>query len=121
MENRELTCICCPLGCVLEVTLDVKEVKSVTGNSCNRGSEYGVKECTNPTRIVTSVIEVENGDIPMVPVKTEHDIPKDKIQECIRDIKGITVQAPVAIGDIIVRNVANTSINIIATRNVAKV
>lgn len=121
MENRELTCICCPLGCVLEVTLEGKEVKSVKGNSCNRGAEYGAKECINPTRIVTSVVEVADGDIPMVPVKTEQDIPKDKIQECIRDIKNVRVKAPVAIGDIIVKNVANTSINIIATRNVAKV
>lgn len=120
MENRELTCICCPLGCLLEVTLDGKEVTSVKGNTCNRGAEYAVKECTNPTRIVTSIVEVINGDIPMVPVKTEKDIPKHKIEECVKAMKNIKVTAPIRIGDIIIENVADTSINIIATRNVAK-
>ena len=121
MKNRELTCICCPLGCALEVTLEGKEVKNVKGNSCNRGAEYAVKECTNPTRIVTSIVEVINGDIPMVPVKTEKDIPKDKITECIKEMKGIRVKAPINIGDIIIENVAGTSINIVATRRIAKI
>ena len=58
MEKRELTCICCPLGCALTVEIDGGEVKGVTGNGCKQGAEYGPKEVTNPTRIVTSSVPV---------------------------------------------------------------
>lgn len=121
MEKKELTCICCPLGCALEVTIDGNEVVGVKGNSCKRGEVYGVKECTNPTRIVTSTVEVINGDLNMVPVKTQSDIPKEKIEDCMKELKGLKVEAPVKIGDIIVENIAGTNVNIIATRNVEKV
>lgn len=121
MEYKELTCICCPLGCTLEATLDGKSVLDVKGNTCNRGVEYAIKECTNPTRIVTSVIEVMNGNISMVSVKTEKDIPKEKIKDCIKAMKDLKVEAPLKIGTIIIKNVADTPINIIATRNVKKI
>jgi CxxC motif-containing protein len=118
MIKRELTCIGCPLGCNLEVELDGGKVIKVSGNSCKIGYEYGIKECTNPTRIVTTTVFVEGGQYPTVSVKTEKDIPKDKIFDCIAALKGITVKAPINIGDIIVSNVLNTGVNIIATKRV---
>lgn len=118
MEKKELVCICCPLGCNLEVTLDKGLVLKVTGNSCKRGEEYGKKECTNPTRIVTTVLPVIKGDIAMVPVKTSKDIPKQLTKECIKALKNIQVKAPVKIGDIIVEDILNTGANIVATRDV---
>ena len=78
MEERNLTCIGCPLGCALKVTIDGENV-TVTGNTCKRGADYGAKEVTHPTRIVTSTVCVKNGTIPMVSVKTAQDIPKEKI------------------------------------------
>ena len=44
MEERKLTCIGCPMGCPLVVTMDGGEVVSVTGNTCKRGEIYGRKE-----------------------------------------------------------------------------
>ena len=41
------------------------------------------KEVTDPTRIVTTTVRVADGKVPMINVKTEHDIPKDKIFDCI--------------------------------------
>ncbi len=118
MTKRELVCIGCPMGCMLEVEMEGKEVISVKGNTCKRGEEYGKKECTNPTRIVTSSVKVENGEVDMLPVKTEQDIPKDKIFDCVKQLKGVKVKAPVNIGDIVLKNIANTGINIIATRKI---
>ncbi|MCT8976344.1 DUF1667 domain-containing protein [Clostridium sp. CX1] len=121
MDMRELICIGCPIGCQLAVKLQGNEVVEVTGNTCKRGEDYAKKECTNPTRIVTSSVCVEDGDIDMVAVKTESDIPKDKIFDCIKELKGIVVKAPVNIGDVIVENVLGTGVNIIATKKIIKV
>ena len=63
MNTRELTCIGCPLGCAITVTMDGSTVTAVTGNTCPRGDAYARKEVTNPTRIVTSTVRV-NGGIP---------------------------------------------------------
>ena len=85
METRNLTCIGCPLGCAITVTID-DETINITGNTCKRGADYAAKEVTHPTRIVTSTVCVEGGSIPMVSVKTEHDIPKEKIMEVMDSI-----------------------------------
>ncbi|KYH29519.1 MULTISPECIES: DUF1667 domain-containing protein [Clostridium] len=120
-ENRELTCIGCPIGCMLEVSLEDNKVIDVKGNTCLKGKNYAEKECTNPTRIVTSSVKVKNGEIAAVSVKTESDIPKDKITECIKELRGLVVEAPITIGDVILKNVAGTKVNVIATKSIAKV
>lgn len=122
MSNiRELTCIGCPMGCQLKAKIENGKVVEVTGNTCKRGQIYAEKECTNPTRIVTSSVMVEGGEIDMVSVKTEKDIPKQKIFECVKELKGIKVKAPVKIGDIIIEDVAKTGVNVVATKNVKSV
>ena len=83
MEKRELTCIGCPMGCALTVSLEGGKVVSVEGYTCKRCRDYGEKECTNPMRTVTSSVPVKDGLIAMVSVRTASDIPKDKIQECM--------------------------------------
>lgn len=118
MEKRELICIGCPLGCPLSVEMEGDTVTRVEGNTCKRGEEYAKKECTNPTRIVTSSVMVENGMIPMVSVKTEEDIPKNKIGDCMKALKNVKVNAPITIGDVIIENVADTGVNVTATKNV---
>ena len=118
MEIRNLTCIGCPMGCPLTVKLEDTEVISIEGNSCKRGAVYGKKEVTNPTRIVTTTVRVSGGTEPVVSVKTKEEIPKDKIFACVRAMKEITVPAPVHIGDVILRDVAHTGVDMIATKNV---
>jgi CxxC motif-containing protein len=118
MEQRELICIGCPTGCVLHAEISGGSYVRITGNACKIGEIYGVKECTNPTRILTSTVEVIGKDKVMLPVKTQRDVPKDKILECMKALKGIKVNAPINIGDIILENVANTGVNFIATRNI---
>lgn len=118
MEIKKLTCINCPVGCSLKDELDGENVICVSGNTCRRGEIYARKEVTNPTRIVTSTVKVVNGTSGTVSVKTKEDIPKEKIFACVQALRGIEVQAPVHIGDVILENVAGTGVDIVATRNV---
>lgn len=96
------------------------EVMSVTGNTCPRGADYARKELTNPTRIVTTTVRVEDGETNMVSVKTKQDIPKEKIFACMEAVRHLTVKAPVAIGDVILPDVAGTGVDIVATKNVPR-
>lgn len=118
MEKRELICIGCPMGCPMTVTMDGGSVVSVVGNTCRRGDIYARKEVTNPTRIVTSTVTVEGGADVTVSVKTASDVPKAKIFDCVRALKGVTVKAPVRIGDVILKDAAGTGVDIVATGNV---
>lgn len=120
MEERRLTCIGCPMGCLLTVKMNGKEFVSVSGNTCRRGAVYAQKEVTKPTRIVTSVVKVCGGECNMISVKTKEDIPKEKIFECVRALKDLEVKAPIHIGEVILKDVANTGVDIVATKNVEK-
>lgn len=123
MEEREkkteLVCIRCPMGCRITVTENGGGL-SVTGNTCKRGEEYAKKELTDPTRIVTSTVRVKKGTHPMVSVKTETDIPKGKIMDCMAALKGVEVEAPVHIGDRILADAAGTGVAIVATKDVER-
>jgi len=118
MERKELICIGCPLGCNLTVEMDGAQVVSVSGNTCKRGDDYARKELTDPRRIVTSTVPVNGGNLPVVSVKTASDIPKEKIRECLCALKGVTLTAPVQIGDVVVKNVADTGVDVVATKDI---
>ncbi len=118
MKKTELTCIGCPLGCDLTVTMEGKEVCTVRGNTCPRGEAYARKEMTDPTRIVTTTVRVRGGTMPMASVKTAEDIPKEKMLACIAALQEVVLEAPVAIGQVVLPNVAGTGVAVVATRNV---
>lgn len=117
MEKRELICIGCPMGCQMTVEMDGEKVLSVSGYTCPRGKVYAEKEVTNPTRIVTSTVKVVGGIKERVSCKTAQDIPKAKIADVMKEINQAAVNAPVTIGDVLIENVADTGVDVIATGN----
>lgn len=119
-ETRELICIGCPMGCPLTVEMENQEVLSVSGNTCPNGDKYARKEVTDPRRTVTSTVKILGGELAVASVKTQTDIPKNKIFDCMREIDKIEITAPVKIGDIVIEDVAGTGVNVIVTKNVAK-
>ena len=119
-ETRELICIGCPMGCPLTVEMENQEVLSVSGNTCPNGDKYARKEVTDPRRTVTSTVKILGGELAVASVKTQTDIPKNKIVDCMREIDKIEINAPVKIGDIVIEDVAGTGVNVIVTKNVAK-
>ena len=119
MRDQNLTWIGCPLGCSFCVSFSNNgEVSKITGNTCKKGEEYARKEVTNPSRVVTSIVKINNGDVNMVSVKTAEDIPKGKIFDCMEALKKVTVTAPVQIGEVIIKNVCGTGVDVIATKKV---
>lgn len=120
-QRREFVCIRCPLGCHITVELQGEEIRSITGNTCPRGADYVTKELTDPRRILTSLVKVEGGALPVVSVKTASDIPKGQIGSCIRVLKEVCLRAPVHMGDVIVENICGSGVNVIATRDVPAV
>ena len=116
---RELICVSCPIGCALKVELDENSnVLSVSGNTCKRGEKYAIDECTNPVRMLTSTVKVNGGALPVVPVKTASPIPKGMMFECMKTINKTVVEAPVRMGDILIKNICDTGVDIIATNEV---
>lgn len=119
MEVRELTCINCPMGCALTVTMDGGSL-TVTGNTCPRGEDYAKKEVLSPTRIVTSSVRVNGGTIARVSVKTRTDIPKGKIFDVMKEIRAARVDAPVQMGAVVIADCAKTGVDVIATKSVGR-
>lgn len=116
--KKVFTCINCPLGCQVEVSLDDKgEITDISGNGCKRGETYVINELRDPRRMVTSTVKLEGGKLYSVPVKTKEAIPKDKIFECMKEIDSVEAKAPVRIGEVIKANIANTGIDLVATAN----
>jgi len=116
MKAKEMVCIVCPLGCRIKVMKDDGDY-TVDGNKCPRGREYGIKELTNPTRVLTTTVKIKNGLLNRLPVKTKEAIPKDKVYECMRKIDTIEVKAPISVGDVIIEDILGTGVDIIASRS----
>lgn len=121
MDVKELTCIGCPLGCNLQIQIENDIIKNIEGHSCKRGIEYAEKECTNPTRIVTTTIKVIGGESEVLSVKTDGDIPKNVVFNCVQELKKVNINAPINIGEVILINFLNTGVNIVSTMNVRKI
>ncbi len=113
-KKLHFTCVQCPMGCPLTVTMDNGEVIEVTGNSCPRGAKYGRQEAISPQRVITSLVNVA-GDYHPISVKTTEPVPKDQIADIIMAIRGTTVEPPVHIGDVIIENVLGSGVDVIAT------
>lgn len=115
--KKDLTCVACPLGCSVTVEYDDTGVLSVTGNTCKRGDTYARTEITNPTRSLTSSVKVCGGVHPVVPVKSDKPVPKTMLFDCMKVINSVCVEAPVTLGQIIIENILDTGVNIVATNN----
>ncbi|BDC93815.1 DUF1667 domain-containing protein [Treponema bryantii] len=125
IEKIPLTCIICPMGCSMEVEVETdadgnKKVLSVKDNGCKRGEQYAAKELQNPTRTLTSTIKVNGGVLPVVPVKTAGEVPKNMLLQCMEVVRRASCKAPVKRGDILLYDLLGTGINVIACSDVAK-
>lgn len=114
----ELICIVCPRGCHLHV--DEKNACRVTGNGCPRGAEYGKKELTNPTRVLTSTVRIAGAQSPRCPVKTSRAIPKGEMFRAMARLNGVELAAPVRRGDVAIPNLLGTGADLIVTKDMGK-
>ena len=113
--ERKITCILCPRGCAMTVKGEMGSLQ-VAGNTCPKGAEYAINECTNPVRTVTSIVRVDNRKDTMVSVKTAAPVPKDKMMAVMAQLRSVTVSAPVKIGDVFLPDIFGTKV--IATKDI---
>ncbi|MDR2647011.1 MAG: DUF1667 domain-containing protein [Oscillospiraceae bacterium] len=119
MAVKEMICVACPLGCGLRVELDdMNNILSITGNTCKRGEAYARTEITNPMRSFTSTVRVNGGNAPFVSVKSKTAMPKDLLFAAAEATRGVILQAPVAIGDCVIADVAGCGVDLVATNRV---
>ena len=119
MNTKNYTCVVCPEGCSIFVTLgDGGEVLSVSGNRCPRGEKYVRSEAVCPMRTITTTVGVRGGAAPVCPVRTAEPVPKAKMQEIMAVLRTLTVPAPIRAGQILVPDVCGTGVSVIATADV---
>ena len=116
--QRNSICVACPMGCGVTVDIDDNgEILSVTGNTCKRGDAYARTECTNPVRSLATTVKVDGGIYNVVPCKSAGAIPKEKIMECMNIINNASSNAPVNLGDVLIKDILGTGIDIVATNH----
>lgn len=112
------TCICCPLGCRIEVALDENgQVSEVSGYTCKRGADYAAQEAVAPERMVTAVLYV-SGCLEPVSVKTQRPVPKAAMKDVLAAVAALRLDAPVAAGDVLIEDVCGTGVAVVATKSV---
>ena len=121
MSEREFTCVVCPNGCPIVVDVDDDETPVVTrvrGNTCKRGEQWARQEVENPLRTIASSVPVRGGDFSLASVRTNRPIPLAKIPKVMDEIRLVVLEAPVRIGDVVIRSPAGCDTEIVATRAV---
>ncbi len=116
-ETTKMICITCPVGCPLIVTHKGKTVIRVEGNQCKKGLDYAETELTDPRRVVTSTVRVQGGMHPLVPVYTVAPIPKALIFDLLDALHRVELQAPVRIGQVVLKNALDTGTDVLTSRD----
>ncbi len=117
--NSTIICIVCPVSCPVDVEWTQEDgVLGIKNHLCRLAHEYVEGELFDPRRLLTTSMPVDGGDWPLVSVKTDPPIPKDMMLEAMDEITGVRVDAPIAVGDVLITNLLGTGSDVIATRNV---
>jgi len=111
---KEIVCIICPIGCNIIVEGEGNEIKSIKGYNCNRGIDYARDEYLHPKRILTTTVKVAGKDV-LIPVRSNKPIPKEMIMDCMEVIKKTRIKGKVKIYDVIIEDICNTGVDIVAT------
>ena len=118
--KRKMTCIVCPTGCQLEVEKNADGKLSIIGFQCRRGEVYAENEITDPRRVLTTTVKIRNASLPLLPVRTTEAIPKELLAKAMEILAQVEVAAPVKTGDVIVTNLLDTGIDVIASRDMKR-
>lgn len=124
IETLQFNCTTCPSECLLTVEVKrdadghVAEVRSVTGNSCPRGDKFAHQELTCPMRVLTTTVAVSGGDEALLPVRTADAIPLELHAQAMDLIRGLVAIAPIRMGDVVLENLLDTNINLVASMDI---
>jgi CxxC motif-containing protein len=111
---RNLVCIECPIGCSLTAE-QTGEQWDIKGNRCVKGADFAINEITDPRRSICSTVRTTFKTVPRLSVRTQGEVPLNAIFAVMQQINSVSLDHPVHIGEVIIENVSNTGINVIAT------
>lgn len=114
-DTVEMICISCPIGCRLSITRRGEAI-AVSGHQCPRGEAYAVAEVRAPRRIVTATVATTSAFMPRLPVRTTDALPLQHVPELLDMTYWLIVDAPVAPGQILIRDILGTGIHLVASR-----
>ncbi|MCL5069908.1 MAG: DUF1667 domain-containing protein [Actinobacteria bacterium] len=120
--KKKITCITCPIGCLLEIDYDSikKRIISLKGNQCKKGHKFAQDEIFDPKRIMTTTVKINSKFFKRLPVRSNIPAPKDMIKRMVKEIKKIQVTIPVKMGDTLAINFMDTGVNIISSTTIKK-
>ena len=116
---KQITCITCPIGCRITINV-VNEVYSFSGNKCARGLRFAKNEMISPVRSLTTTVRTSFPHIPVLPVRTNGEVPKEKIKEIIHELSKVVITEKIGIGEIVTANILGTGCDVIATSDMLK-
>lgn len=122
-ETLQFNCTTCPSECLLTVEVErdangaVVKVRSVTGNNCPRGDTFAHQELACPMRALTTTVAVSCGDEALLPVRTAEAIPLALHAQAMDLIRGVVVEAPIRMGDVVQEDLLGTNIDLVASMN----
>lgn len=114
----EVTYVVCPMGCIMVID-KIDNVYKVSGNICKKGEKYGIKEITNPKRVIISTVKLEGSYLNLLLIKTNSSTPKGMIFDAMKVLDSVTVISPVNVGDIIIKDVLGTGVDIMSSKTMA--
>lgn len=123
-ETLQFNCTTCPSECLLTVEVErdangaVVKVRSVTGNNCPRGDTFAHQELACPMRVLTTTVAVSCGDEALLPVRTAEAIPLALHAQAMDLIRGVVVEAPIRMGDVVQEDLLGTNIDLVASMNI---
>ena len=115
---REMYCITCPNGCKLTVYEHTRTSVEVEGNGCDKGHDYAVAEVTNATRSLTTTVRTTLPGVPVLPVRTDGEIPKGKIMDAMLELSSVVVNVELDCGDTVLEDVAGSGVRVIAASDI---
>lgn len=124
IDTLQFNCTTCPSECLLTVEVErdangaVAAVRFVTGNSCPRGDKFAHQELTCPMRVLTTTVAVSGGDEALLPVRTAEAIPLALHAQAMNLIRTLVVEAPIRMGDVALKDLLNTGIDLIASMDI---
>ena len=116
MAAREkVICVGCPMGCLVNLTIDNGVITAIEGNRCKQGEKYANEEYRNPVRTLTTTLLTQGSSQPLLPVRTSKPVHRQKMLSIVTALAGVKVKPPVRIGEVVVSQPEGVMVDIIAT------
>ena len=115
-KETNIICVACPKGCRLRINYQGETV-IISEQGCKRGEKYAIQEMTDPRRMVATTVRIKSHSHPLLPVYTSAPIPKAKILPLLTELRKINLDAPVKMGQVVLKDFQGTGIDMLASRD----